>query len=142
MDATLQEPTTIQAKARELCQFILEDANFAAARGKIEMFLENEEAKKVYRAWQEKSHELHVKGHQGVEPGEGDLAEVESLKAAVMGNPLAMDFAEAEDEMNQIFGAVTKLVQKTLQLGHMPTEEDLAEGGCCGGGSCGSGECC
>ncbi|MEM1295003.1 MAG: YlbF family regulator, partial [Verrucomicrobiota bacterium] len=132
METTLQQATTIEEKARELCQFVLDDAGFASAQGRIELFMESEEAKNVYRAWQEKSHELHAKNQQGMQPTEGDVAELESLKAAVLNNPVAVDFVEAENEMNAIFGSVTKLLQKTLQLGQIPTEEDMKEGECCG----------
>lgn len=137
METTLQQATTIDEKARELCQFVLDDAGFASAQGRIEMFMESEEAKNVYRAWQEKSHEIQQKSRQGMQPTEGDVAELESLKAAVLSNSVAVDFVEAENEMNDIFGSVTKLLQKTLQLGRLPTEEDMKEGECCGNGGCG-----
>ena len=67
------------------------------------MFMENEDAQSAYRAWQEKGQELHQKGHQGVEPTDEDIAEIEMLKATVMANPVAVDFADAEDHMNAIF---------------------------------------
>jgi len=46
---------------------------------------------------------------------------------------VAIGFAESEEILNGIFGTVTQLLQKTLQLGRVPTEEDLSAG-CCGGG--------
>tara|TARA_R110002096_G_scaffold24760_34_gene78110 strand:+ start:2950 stop:3369 length:420 start_codon:yes stop_codon:yes gene_type:complete len=139
METTLQQATTIDEKARELCQFVLDDAGFASAQGRIELFMEDEDAKNVYRAWQEKSQELHSKSHQGLQPTEGDVAEIESLKSAVMSNSVALDFVEAENEMNAIFGSVTKLLQKTLQLGRLPTDEDMKESECCSSGGCGCG---
>lgn len=138
MPTLLEQPTTVEAKTRELCQFIVEEPSFRVARQKIEAFLTDDDAQSVYRAWQEKGQELHAMGHQGLQPSQDDLDTMESLKETVTGNPVAAEFANAEQEMNDIFGSVTKLLQKTLQLGSVPSEEDMAESGCCGsGGGCG-----
>ena len=139
---TLLEPATIDFKTRELCQFIVDEACFGEARAKIESFLTNDQAQSVYRAWQEKGQELHSMSQQGLQPSEEDLASLESLKQAVTNNNIAAEFAGAERQMNDVFGSVTKLLQKTLQLGRVPSEEEMAaeSGGCCGGsggGGCG-----
>ncbi len=133
MNALLSE-TSIESKTKELCQTILDDPGFAAARERIESFLSDDSAKAVYQAWQEKGRELHMNGHNGVQPSDQDLEAFERLRQDVEGNAVAAAFAEAEGEMNEIFGAVTKMVQKTLTLGRMPEPEDLEESGCCGGG--------
>lgn len=136
--ATLLEPSTaLEDKVRELCEFITDSPRFGEARAKIDAFLENDAARETYRAWQEMGHELHRKSHEGYSPTDDELARFESLKNNVMTDPLASAFVEAEDAMNRVFGMVTKMVQKTLQLGRVPTSEDLAESGCCGGGGCG-----
>ena len=134
---TLPEFATIEDKAREFCEFVVQDPGFAAARGKIDLFMENEEAKSAYRAWQEKGQQLHQMSHQGAQPSDEDVAEIEMLKATVMANPVAVDFAEAEDHMNSIFGSMVKILQKTLQNGEVPTAEELAENECCGNSGCG-----
>ncbi len=140
MPTLLEEPaTSVDAKARELCQFIVDEASFGEARADIESFLTNDEAQSVYRAWQEKGQELHAMGHQGLQPSDDDLASMESLKDAVAGNAIAAEFANAEQQMNEIFATVTKLLQKTLQLGRVPSDEEMVESGCCGGG--GGGGC-
>ena len=138
--AILLEPTTVDEKARELCQFIVDQPDFSEARRQIETFLEDAEAQAVYRSWQEKAHEIHRMGHEGLQPNEADLQEVDRLRQAVAGHSVASAFAQAEDQMNGIFGAVTKLLQQTLQLGRVPSAEEMnANSGCCGGG--GGGGC-
>lgn len=140
--ATLLEPATIDGKARELCHHIVDQPEFIAGRKQIEAFLEDAEAQNIYRAWQEKAHELHRMGHEGLQPNESDLAEMERLRQAVADNPAAANFTEAEEGMNAIFSTVTKLLQTTLQIGRVPSEEEMAaqSSGCCGGsggGGCG-----
>lgn len=131
----LLETTTVDTKARELCQFIVDQPEFAAARGNIEAFLENAEAQQIYRAWQEKGQELHRMSHEGLQPNDGDLQEMERLRESVTNNEVASDFTEAESQMNGTFSGVTKLLQQTLQLGRVPSVEEMnPESGCCGGG--------
>jgi cell fate (sporulation/competence/biofilm development) regulator YlbF (YheA/YmcA/DUF963 family) len=138
--AILLEPTTVDEKARELCQFIVDQPDFSEARRQIEVFLEDAEAQAVYRAWQEKAHEIHRMGHEGLQPNDADLQEVDRLRQAVAGHGVASSFAQAEDQMNGIFGSVTKLLQQTLQLGRVPSVEEMnTNSGCCGGG--GGGGC-
>lgn len=139
--AILLEPTSIDEKARELCQYVVDQPDFAAGRRQIEAFLDDAEAQSVYRAWQEKAQELHRMGHEGLQPNDSDLQEFEHLRQAVFSNEIASSFTEAEEKMNGIFATVTKLLQQTLQLGRVPSAEEMAanESGCCGGG--GGGGC-
>jgi hypothetical protein len=47
----------------------------------------------------------------------------------------------AEEALNSMASQISKQVGKTLELGRLPTPEDLESGGCCGGGSCGGDSC-
>jgi len=136
MAATLQS-VTIEDKARELCEFVLEQDDYQEAWKQIEKFLENEPAKMRYRAWQETGAELHHQEQQGMAPSEDHVAELERLKQTVLDDPVAVRFLEAEGQMNQMFSTVTKLLQKTLQMGRVPSAEEMAEGECCGNSGCG-----
>ena len=137
---TLLDTPTVESKARDLCQFVVDQPEFAAARSNIEAFLEDAEAQAIYRQWQEKGQELHRMSHEGLQPNDQDVQEMERLRQAVLSHPVASEFADAEGEMNGIFSTVTKLLQTTLQLGRVPTAEEMsADSGCCGGG--GGGGC-
>ena len=131
------EASTIQDKALELCHFIADAPEFADAHVKIKAFLADDEAKAVYGKWQEKGHQLHGMSHEGKQPTDADLEEFGSLKKAVEENPTSAAFANAEATLDDTFRSVTKLLQKTLQLGRVPTAEDLDESGCCNEGGCG-----
>jgi cell fate (sporulation/competence/biofilm development) regulator YlbF (YheA/YmcA/DUF963 family) len=126
---------TLEEKTRELCNFLLEDGGYAAAQGKINAFEEDKEAQELYRNWQRKGSELQHMHQEGREPGEEDIAEMERLKGLVMDHSIGSDFIEAEETLNSMFGTVMKMVQKTLQDGAVPSDEDLDE--CCGNGGCG-----
>lgn len=134
---TTMESTTVTDKALELCHAIADAPEFADAHEKIHAFLSDPKAKAVYGKWQEKGHRLHQMGHEGKKPSDADLDEFASLKRAVESNSVAAAFSQAESYLDDTFRTVTKLVQKTLQLGRVPTAEDLAESGCCNEGGCG-----
>ena len=51
-----------------------------------------------------------------------------------MENPAARAFLDAQEEMHDIQKSVTRMVKKTLELGRVPSEEDISEGGSCGSG--------
>lgn len=135
---TTLDLTSVEEKAREFCGFVVEQEAYRDAWKDIEAFLDDEEAKAVYRNWQEKGSEMHRREHQGIVPSLDEVEQLEGLKAAVLANPVAANFMEAEGYMNRVFSVVTKLLQKTLQTGQVPSEEEMSEGGCCGGhGGCG-----
>ena len=127
--------------ARTLCQSVLDNPEFASARKKIETFMADDEAQSLYRSWHEMAQELHAKSHNGTQPDNEEIAAFESMRAKVMDNPVSADFAAAEEHLNGVFTTVTGMLQKTLQLGRMPTEADFEESGCCGGGNHGDGGC-
>ena len=91
MENLLDTPT-IDTKSRELCQFIVDQPEFAAARGHIEAFLENAEAQAVYRAWQEKGQELQRMSHEGLQPNDDDIKQ------------MAFDMGMLEKDIEEIFG--------------------------------------
>ena len=78
-----------------------------------------------------------MKQQQGIMPSQDDVAEFERLKGQLLAIPVAANFIEAEDAMQEIFKTVTTLLQKTLQLGRVPTAEDLGDSECCNEGGCG-----
>ena len=142
--ATTMELTSLEEKVREFCEFVVEQESFRNAWKDIEAFLDDEEAREAYKIWQEKGSEIHHREHHGIEATEEEELELEELKSAVMGNSVAANFVQAEGHMNRIFGTMTKMLQKTLQRGRVPTADEMAESECCGGhgghgGGCGGG---
>ena len=63
-----------------------------------------------------------------------EIAAFESERDALLKNPVASSFLDAQEEMHELQSSVKKTVAKTVELGRIPTAEDLAEGGSCGAG--------
>ena len=86
--------------------------------------------------------QLHQKQHAGLELGTAEIKAFEAARDALFDNPVACEFMDAQRELDTLRKEITKYVGMTLELGRVPTAEDLVEtgGGCCGGG--GGGGCC
>jgi cell fate (sporulation/competence/biofilm development) regulator YlbF (YheA/YmcA/DUF963 family) len=142
--STLLEKTSIISKTKELCAQIVEDAQFKKLHGDVERFLSDDAAKLQYQSVHEKGEELHHKQHAGVELGAAEIKAFEDARDALFDNKVAADFMDAQRTLESIQKDIGKYVGMTLELGRVPTDEEMAEansGGCCGGSGGGSG-CC
>ena len=66
-----------------------------------------------------------------------EISAFEKDRDNLMQNPVARGFLDAQEQFHQVQKSVNQLVSKTLELGHLPTEEDLESGEC--GHDCGCG---
>jgi hypothetical protein len=64
-----------------------------------------------------------------------EIAAFEKDRDALLKNPVAVGFLDAQEEMHDLQHSVKKMVSKTVELGRIPTADDLAES--CGNGGCG-----
>lgn len=135
----LADDSPVMIKARELCAEIAKDSRFADLQQDVERFMNDDEAKLMYQSVHERGSELHQKQHAGVELGAAEIREFEAARDELMNNGVAKSFMDAQGELETVQKAINKFVGLTLELGRVPTAEDLAasEGGCCGGGGCG-----
>ncbi len=136
--------SSIIAKTRELCAHIADDTVFLELQSRIERFLNDDAARLQYQSVHERGEELHQKQHAGVELEAAEIREFESAREALFQNEVATSFLEAQRELETVQKLIGKYVGLTLELGRVPTEEEIQEasggGGCCGGG-CGGGSC-
>ena len=127
-------PTIIEEKTRELCETIVAQPEWTSIRNRIDAFLSDDSARGQFDEVNRKGQSLHEKQHSG-EPLNGqEVAEFEKQRDALLKNPVARGFLQAQDELHGIQSSVQKYISKTLQLGHVPTAEDLKEEGSCGEG--------
>lgn len=133
MHNTLHNGAVLE-KTLELCGTIVQQPDFQSLKANIESFLANDEAKELYRTVAEKGEYLHHKQHQGVQLGDDEIAEYEKHREALLNNPLARGFLDAQETMRGLQDTVTKYVTKTLEIGRVPNEADFE--------SCGSGCSC
>lgn len=131
-------PTVIEDKARELCETIVAQPQWMSIRNRIDAFLSNDAARGQFDDVNTKGRSLHERQHNGQPLNGQEIADFERQRDALLQNPVARGFLEAQDELHEIQHSVQKYLSKTLQLGRVPTEADLKdEEGSCGHGNCG-----
>ena len=138
----LEDDSAVMSKARELCSTITEDADFQQLLAKVETFLNNDEARLAYQSVHESGQALNQKQQAGLELADSEIAQFESARESLMANPIASEFLGAQKDLEILQTTVGRLVGMTLELGRVPTSEDIAQtqgGGCCGGGGGGGG---
>src|SRR5579859_6771711 len=126
--------TTIENKARELCETIVTQPQWNSIRSRIDTFLSNAAARGQFDEVNRKGQSLHEKQHSGQPLNGQEIAEFEKQRDALLKNPVARGFLEAQDELHEIQHSVQKYISKTLQLGRVPTDADFKEEGSCGEG--------
>ncbi len=136
---TTAEKDAVLDQTLILCRTILDQPEFTGYTERIERFLADDKARQVYVQVTERGQELHQMQHQGVEIGEEDARAFGAMRDGMLENPVISDFLDAQDALNGLHQKISSYVAKTLELGRIPTEEDLQQGGCCGGG--GGGGC-
>jgi cell fate (sporulation/competence/biofilm development) regulator YlbF (YheA/YmcA/DUF963 family) len=131
----IAEDSPVIAKTKELCAQIANDPSVIKLQSDVERFLNDDAARLQYQSVHERGEELHHKQHAGVELGAAEIREFESARDALFENKIASDFLAAQRELESLQKQISKFVGATIELGRVPTAEDLAEkGGCCGGG--------
>lgn len=136
------EDSAVIAKTKELCAQIASDPSFLKLQANVERFLSDDAARLQYQSVHERGEELHHKQHAGVELGAAEIRDFESARDALLENEIARDFLSAQRELESLQKEIGKYVGSTIELGRVPTAEDLEDkgGGCCGGN--GGGGCC
>lgn len=138
----IAEDSSVIVKTRELCAHIASDPAFLKLQQSVERFLNDDASRTQYQSVHERGEELHHKQHAGVQLGAAEIREFEAARDALFENEIARDFLAAQQELEGLQKEIRKYVGLTLELGRVPTADDLAEaggGGCCGGG--GGGGC-
>ena len=127
--------TKLEAKTTELCEAILEQLQTTGIRKRIDTFLADNQARGQYEALMTKGQALQEKQHHGQTLDAAEIASFETEREALLKNPVATSFLDAQEEMHEIESSVKKTVAKTIELGRLPKADELAEGSC--GHSCG-----
>jgi cell fate (sporulation/competence/biofilm development) regulator YlbF (YheA/YmcA/DUF963 family) len=136
------EDSAVIAKTRELCAHIAGDPVFLSLQESVERFLNDDAARLQYQSVHERGEELHQKQHAGIQLGAAEIREFEAAREALFDNEIAREFFVAREQLEKLQKQIGKYVGMTLELGRVPTSDELAEsggGGCCGGGGGGCG---
>ena len=137
MAPTIEE-TLITQKTRELCQAILDEPTMRTVRERIDTFMADDETRAQYDGLVAKGQALQQKQQTSVPLTGAEISDFEQDRDSLMKNPVARGFLNAQQELHDVRESIHKYVNKTLELGRLPAEEELSEG-CCSEGGCGCG---
>ena len=135
MQAIVEESQVLQ-KTRDLCQAILDEPNMRSVRQRVDAFMGNEEARTLYDGLVSKGQLLQQKQQQALPLSGEEVADFEQHRTALFNNPIARGFLDAQEEMHQIQESVHHYVTKTLELGRVPSEDEVRGSGCGHGCGC------
>lgn len=123
----------VETKTHELCEAIIEHIEAGGIRKRIDTFLADTTARGQYESLMSKGQALQEKQHSGQTLEPSEISKFETERDALLKNPVATAFLDAQEEMHDLQHLVQKHVGKTIELGRIPTAEEL------NGGSCGEG---
>ena len=129
------EDGPVMEKTRELCQTILDSPDMQSIRQRIDSFMGDEKSRSQYDALVNKGQALQQKQEQSQELSSEEINDFEQGREALLSNPVARGFLEAQEELQSVQHSIQKFIRKTIELGRMPNPDDLSCGG--GGGGCG-----
>jgi cell fate (sporulation/competence/biofilm development) regulator YlbF (YheA/YmcA/DUF963 family) len=129
------ESNTVVEKARELCTTILAQPGMGNIRKSIDSFMADEKSRSQYESLMAKGQALHEKQHQSLPLSGEEIGEFEKQREVVLGNPVARGFMDAQEALHHLQESIQTQITKTLELGRLPTSEDL-EGSCGHGCGC------
>jgi cell fate (sporulation/competence/biofilm development) regulator YlbF (YheA/YmcA/DUF963 family) len=126
--------TKVETKTRELCEAIIEHIETGGIRKRIDTFLADTGTRGQYESLMNKGQALQEKQHSGQALEPAEISKFEQERDALLKNPVAVGFLDAQEEMHELQHLVQKHVGKTIELGRIPTADDLTSGGSCGDG--------
>ncbi len=134
---TAIEETAVISKTKELCQAILDQPNMPSIRQRVDAFMGDEETRAHYDALMNKGQALEQKQQLSLPLSGEEIADFEQHREALLNNPVARGFLDAQEELHQVQESIQHYVSKTLELGRVPTDEEMSGGSCGHGCSCG-----
>ena len=130
----LLEESAVMAKTKELCAAIVEQEPFAKLQSQVEKFLSDDESRLQYQSVHEMGDSLNQKQQSGVELGEAEISEFEGKREQLLKNDTVTNFMAAQKELQEMQSTVTKFIGMTLELGRVPTQDDIEAANSAGGG--------
>ena len=132
------EETSITRKTRELCQAILDEPSMRTVRERIDNFMADEKTRAQYDGLVAKGQALQQKQQMSTPLTGEEISDFEQHRDSLLKNPVAREFLDAQQELHEVRESIHKYINKTLELGHLPSEEELTES-CCSNDGCGCG---
>ena len=136
------QETPVITKTKELCTTLLAQDSYKDMKSKLDAFVQDADAQKMYQELSEKQTHLVRKQEETGNLSEEEIQGFENQREKLLVHPVAGGFVEAQQGFEELRDTINRYVTKTFELGRVPTEEEVEpkQGGCCGGG-CGGGSC-
>jgi cell fate (sporulation/competence/biofilm development) regulator YlbF (YheA/YmcA/DUF963 family) len=129
--ALTTEQTPITRKTRELCQTLLNEPSLQSLRQRIDTFMADEAARTQYEDVVSKGQALQQKQQASQALTGEEISDFEQHRDSLLRNPVARGFIDAQQELHDVKESIFRHVTKTLELGRLPSEDELSSG-CCG----------
>ena len=136
------QETPVITKTKELCATLLEQDSYKDMKYKLDAFVNDADAQKMYQDLSEKQTQLVRKQEESGNLTEEEIQDFENQREKLLLHPVAGGFVEAQQGFEELRDTINRYVTKTFELGRVPSAEEVEpkQGGCCGGG-CGGGSC-
>ncbi len=132
MEILIKTPKEMfEEKILELCQTIADHKDFKEMCGSINKFMEDEKGKYEFQMLNEMGSLLQQKQQVGGEVTEEEIGRFEALRDSVTGNEEAMKFMASQEKVQKMQDHILRHIQKTFELGRVPTDEEMQDGMCC-----------
>ena len=136
MTTTETNGSAVETKTRELCEAILAEPAVASIRQRIDTFMADGLSRGQYESLMTKGSALQEKQQSSLPLSGEEISDFERQREALLGNPVARGFLDAQEELHQLQESIQTQVAKTLELGRLPQPEDLESGSCGHGCGC------
>ncbi len=130
------EEKVVVEKTRELCSTILAQSGMGVIRKNIDTFMADEKSRSQYESLMARGQELHDKQHKSLPLSGEEIGEFERQREAMLSNPVARGFLDAQEALHNLQESIQTQVSKTLELGRLPAPEDMESGSCGSGCGC------
>ena len=126
----------ILEKTRELCATLIAEPKMISIRQRIDTFMADHPARAQYETLMTKGQALQEKQNRSLPLSGEEISDFENHREALLANAVARNFLDAQEELHQIQESIQTQISKTLELGRLPSPEELEEGSCGHGCGC------
>ena len=133
---TMLEDSPVIRKTKELCQTLLEQPELLSIRRRIDAFMGDDKTRAQYDGLVSRGQALQQKQQQSLPLSGEEIADFEQERDTLLDNPVARGFLDAQEELHQLQESINKYVNKTLELGRLPLEQEMENSSCGHGCGC------
>ena len=101
-----------------------------ALRQSIDNFMADEQTRAQYDGLIAKGQAMQEKQQQSVPLSGEEISDFEQHRDSLLKNPVARGFLDAQQELHEVQESIHKYVSKTIELGRLPSDDELCSGGC------------